>query len=64
MDASGTLVVIDLMFFFVGKALPEYSRTRNPDAEAIVDLAMYNYIEVYTVYSVYTVYFLRLVTKS
>lgn len=30
----------------LGKALPLYSRTRNPDAEAIVDLAMYNYVEV------------------
>jgi len=28
------------------KSLPEYSSTRNPDAEAIVDLAMYNYIEM------------------
>ena len=28
-------------------ALPAYSVTRNPDAEAIVDLAMYNYVEVF-----------------
>ncbi|XP_069194020.1 kynurenine 3-monooxygenase [Procambarus clarkii] len=28
------------------KVLPEYSKHRNPDAEAIVDLAMYNYIEM------------------
>lgn len=28
------------------KVLPAYSEHRNPDAEAIVDLAMYNYIEV------------------
>ena len=27
-------------------ALPEYSLVRNPDAEAIIDLAMYNYIEM------------------
>ena len=27
-------------------ALEEYSRTRNPDAEAMCDLAMYNYVEV------------------
>jgi len=26
--------------------LEEYSRTRNPDAEAIIDLAMYNYLEM------------------
>ncbi|XP_063884132.1 kynurenine 3-monooxygenase-like [Scylla paramamosain] len=28
------------------KALPAYSKRRNPDAEAIVDLAMYNYVEM------------------
>ncbi len=28
------------------KAFNEYSRHRNPDAEAICDLAMYNYVEV------------------
>ncbi|KAK7063145.1 hypothetical protein SK128_003380 [Halocaridina rubra] len=28
------------------KVLPAYSKHRNPDAEAIVDLAMYNYIEM------------------
>ena len=28
------------------KAFEEYSKFRNPDAEAICDLAMYNYIEV------------------
>ena len=28
------------------KAFEEYSNHRNPDAEAICDLAMYNYIEV------------------
>ena len=27
-------------------ALEEYSATRNPDAEAIIDLAMYNYLEM------------------
>eukprot|EP00794_Sanderia_malayensis_P017537 gene17537-19287_t len=32
--------------FDFGKTLPEYSQTRNPDAEAICDLAMYNYIEM------------------
>ena len=30
----------------LGKGLGEYSRTRNPDAEAIIDLAMYNYLEM------------------
>ena len=29
-----------------GAALEEYSTTRNPDAEAIIDLAMYNYVEM------------------
>ena len=28
------------------KAFEEYSKFRNPDAEAMCDLAMYNYIEV------------------
>ena len=27
-------------------ALAQYSETRNPDAEAMCDLAMYNYVEV------------------
>ncbi|KAI9325396.1 hypothetical protein BDR26DRAFT_913089 [Obelidium mucronatum] len=30
----------------IGKALDEYSSTRNPDAEAICDLALNNYIEM------------------
>jgi len=30
----------------ISKALEDYSRHRNPDAEAICDLAMYNYIEM------------------
>ena len=30
----------------LGLALEAYSRHRNPDAEAMCDLAMYNYIEV------------------
>jgi len=30
----------------LGKALDEYSKKRNPDAEAMVDLAFYNYIEM------------------
>ncbi|KAI8616518.1 hypothetical protein BC830DRAFT_1167744 [Chytriomyces sp. MP71] len=30
----------------IGKALEEYSLKRNPDAEAMCDLAMYNYIEM------------------
>lgn len=29
------------------KAFNEYSSNRNPDAEAMVDLARYNYIEVW-----------------
>ena len=28
------------------KAFEEYSKHRNPDAEAMCDLAMYNYVEV------------------
>lgn len=28
------------------KVLPAYSKQRNPDAEAIIDLAMYNYVEM------------------
>ena len=34
----------------LGAALRYYSDTRNPDAEAMCDLAMYNYIEVGTRY--------------
>jgi len=30
----------------IGLALEDYSKTRNPDAEAMCDLAMYNYIEM------------------
>ncbi len=30
----------------LGPALEHYSRHRNPDAEAMCDLAMYNYVEV------------------
>merc|ERR1719415_479212 len=30
----------------LGAALAHYSETRNPDAEAMCDLAMYNYIEM------------------
>ena len=30
----------------ISKALEDYSQHRNPDAEAMCDLAMYNYIEV------------------
>ena len=30
--------------------MAEYSRIRNKDAEAICDLAMYNYIEVHNLY--------------
>lgn len=32
------------------RVLSMYSEYRNPDAEAIVDLAMYNYVEVKWVY--------------
>ena len=35
------------------KAFEEYSKFRNPDAEAICDLAMYNYIEVKWVYNLH-----------
>ena len=37
---------IKILLSTPAKALPEYSKYRNPDAEAIVDLALYNYIEV------------------
>merc|ERR1719342_644840 len=30
----------------ISKALPMYSKHRNPDAEAIIDLALYNYLEM------------------
>ena len=30
----------------LGPALEAYSQHRNPDAEAMCDLAMYNYVEV------------------
>lgn len=30
----------------IGLALEDYSKTRNPDAEAMCDLAMYNYVEM------------------
>ena len=30
----------------ISQALVDYSKHRNPDAEAMCDLAMYNYIEV------------------
>merc|ERR1711956_38690 len=30
----------------IGLALQQYSETRNPDAEAMCDLAMYNYVEM------------------
>ena len=44
------LVLTDMMFEKYPndrlKAFEEYSKHRNPDAEAMCDLAMYNYIEV------------------
>ena len=44
------VVVLDeLMRNYPGdrlQAFEQYSKNRNPDAEAICDLAMYNYIEV------------------
>lgn len=39
-------IIISKHINIAGSALSEYSRVRNPDAEAICDLAMYNYIEV------------------
>ena len=43
------LVLNEMLHQFPGdrkKAFEEYSKHRNPDAEAMADLAMYNYIEV------------------
>ena len=43
------LVLNDMLQRFPGdrkRAFEEYSKHRNPDAEAMCDLAMYNYIEV------------------
>ena len=45
------LVLNDMLQQFPGdrkKAFEEYSKHRNPDAEAMCDLAMYNYIEVFS----------------
>jgi len=36
--------------FKIGPALEEFSATRRPDAEAICNLAMYNYVEVNVLY--------------
>ena len=45
------VVVLDeLMREYPGdrrQAFEQYSKKRNPDAEAMCDLAMYNYIEVF-----------------
>ena len=44
-----TLVFNDMLLKYPGdrkKAFDEYSKHRNPDAEAMCDLAMYNYIEM------------------
>ena len=38
--------ILDLYGDDLPSALKAYSKKRNPDAEAIVDLAMYNYVEV------------------
>ena len=38
--------ILDLHPNDLAKGLSEYSRTRNPDLEAIIDLAMYNYLEM------------------
>ena len=40
------------LFLSLASTLAEYSRTRNPDAEAMCDLAMYNYIEVNVIFKV------------
>ena len=43
------VVLDDILDEFYGSrlgAFEEYSKTRNPDAESIVDLAMYNYVEM------------------
>ena len=45
------LVLNEMLHQFPGdrkKAFEEYSKHRNPDAEAMCDLAMYNYIEVFS----------------
>ena len=41
------LITNDKISPYTGAALQEYSRTRNKDVEAMCDLAMYNYIEVF-----------------
>lgn len=41
------LITYDKISPYTGAALQEYSRTRNKDVEAMCDLAMYNYIEVF-----------------
>ena len=38
--------ILDKFQYNFEQALPEYSIIRNPDAEAIIDLAMHNYIEM------------------
>lgn len=43
------LVLDEMLHKYPGdraKAFEEYSKHRNPDAEAMCDLALYNYIEV------------------
>ncbi len=43
-----TIVLGDMLAKFPedrATAFEEYSKQRNPDAEAICDLAMYNYVE-------------------
>lgn len=42
------MVISNTCFFYLvsAKALPAYSKKRTVDAQAICDLAMYNYIEV------------------
>ena len=39
----------------ISKALEDYSKHRNPDAEAMCDLAMYNYIEVFLIIETSTI---------
>ena len=45
-DCTVLVGLLEKHLWNVGSALEEYSDTRYPDATAICDLAMYNYVEV------------------
>jgi hypothetical protein len=46
LKAPSTIDVSTHSLFLTAKVLPEYSLYRNPDAKAMCDLALYNYVEV------------------